>query len=89
MSNVNASILYCVLDADEYNGGVSGIGAKVTFSAHQMEKAMDVLLQFYNAGDSTELKEASLNMDEEQILNFLLNCLKTAKEEEEVVIVFC
>lgn len=88
MSNPSASTLYYILGAEEYNGGVSGIGAKEKFSLEQMEKAKNKLLQFYDVEDLSELKIRSLDMDDEQILNFLSNCLKTAKEEDDVEIVF-
>ena len=40
MWNYNANILYDLLDAQNYNGGVSGIGDSVVFTRKQIEKAL-------------------------------------------------
>lgn len=88
MSNMNASILYQVLGADEYDGGVSGIGATASFSVEQMAKAMAELLKLYNIDDLSKLNKGALDMDKEQILNFISNCLDVAKEEGKVSIAF-
>lgn len=39
MQNYNSYILYDILNAQEYNGGVSGIGNSLTLSKKEMEKA--------------------------------------------------
>ncbi|WP_163970910.1 hypothetical protein [Oceanobacillus halotolerans] len=88
MGNYNAAILYSLLDADEYNAGVSGSGDTTTFSVQQMDKAMDLYKKSCNNGDPTLLKSESLSWDEKQILSFLLNCSATAREEGKVTVYF-
>lgn len=84
MGNHNATILYSVLDANNYYAGVSGSGGSSTFSIQQMEKALNVYKQIYDNGDS--LSES--DFDKKQISNFLLNCLATAKKEGSVGVYF-
>lgn len=81
MGNYNATILYSLLDADNYNAGVSGSGDIATFSVQQMDKALNSYKQLYNHGDS-------LSWDQKQILRFLSNCLATAQEEGSVTVFF-
>lgn len=87
MGNYNAHILYSLLDANEYNGGVSGIGDVSTFSIQQIEKALNAYNQFFENNDS--LSECdNVSWDQKQIQNFILNCLATAKKEGNVKICF-
>jgi hypothetical protein len=79
MGNYNANILYSLLDANNYNAGVSGSGDISTFSMQQIEKALNTYKELYNNGDS---------LSESQILNFILNCLATAQKEESVKVYF-
>ncbi|WP_400244590.1 hypothetical protein AB3U99_24265 [Niallia sp. JL1B1071] len=88
MGNYNAHILYSLLDADQYNGGVSGIGDAAAFSVKQMEKALDAYNQLFGKRDSPSGNN-NLPWDQKQILNFILNCLATAKKEEKVRVCFC
>lgn len=88
MSNPSASRLYSLLDAYGHNGGVSGFGTKESFSVEQLEKAVETLLRYFDVKDLMELKTKSLDIDDEQIINFLSNCLRTAKEEDDVEIAF-
>jgi homoserine kinase len=80
MGNYNATILYNLLDANNYYAGVSGSGDSSIFSIQQIEKAMNVYKQFYKNGDSLS--------DQKQILNFIQNCLATAKIEGSVRVYF-
>jgi hypothetical protein len=87
MGNYNAAILYNLLDANNYYAGVSGSGDSSTFSKQQIEKAMNAYKQFYKNGDS--LSESDfLTWDQKQILNFIQNCLATAKIEGSVRVYF-
>ena len=88
MGNYNADILYSLLDADQYNGGVSGIGDNAAFSIQQIEKALDAYNQLFGNSDSPS-ESNNLPWDQKRILNFILNCLATAKKEESVRICFC
>jgi len=87
MGNYNATILYNLLDANNYYAGVSGSGHSSTFSIQQIEKAMNVYKQVYKNSDS--LSESNfLTWDLKQILNFIQNCLATAKIEGNVRVYF-
>ncbi|MFP5107075.1 hypothetical protein ACSU6B_09920 [Neobacillus sp. C211] len=87
MGNYNATILYNLLDANNYYAGVSGSGDSSIFSIQQIEKAMNVYKQFYKNGNS--LSESDfLTWDQKQILNFIQNCLGTAKIEGSVRVYF-
>jgi hypothetical protein len=88
MGNYNATILYNVLDANNYYAGVSGSGGSSTFSIQQIEKAMNAYKQFYKNGDSSLAKKEFFAWDQKQILNFIQNCLATAKLEGSVRIYF-
>jgi hypothetical protein len=87
MGNFNATILYHLLDANNYYAGVSGTGGSTTFSTQQMEKALYDYKQFYNNGDS--LPESDLlDWDQKQIQKFILSCLATAQDEGSVRVSF-
>ena len=47
MGNVNAIILYRLLQAYKYYAGVSGSGGSTCFSTQQCEKALNRFNQFY------------------------------------------
>jgi hypothetical protein len=87
MGNYNATILYNLLDANNYYAGVSGSGDSSIFSIQQIEKAMNVYKQFYKNGNSLSESEF-LTWDQKQILNFIQNCLATAKIEGSVRVDF-
>lgn len=88
MGNYNAMILYSLLDANDYNAGVSGSGHSSTFALHQMEKAMNAYKKLYKNGDSSSLDSESLEWDQKQILSFIQNCLVVAQKEERVKVFF-
>ena len=87
MGNYNATILYNLLDANNYYAGVSGSGDSSIFSIQQIEKAMNVYKQFYKNGNSLSESEF-LTWDQKQILNFIQNCLAIAKIEWSVRVYF-
>ena len=88
MGNYNATILYGLLDANEYNAGVSGSGGSSTFSIQQIEKALNAYKKFLNQDDSSLSESNFLEWDEKQILNFIQNCFVTAQKEESVNVFF-
>jgi hypothetical protein len=87
LGNHNATILYSLLDANNYYAGVSGSGETTTFSIKQMEKALNAYNQLYNNGEPL-LESDLLTWDRKQISHFLLNCLATAKKEGSVGVYF-
>jgi len=88
MGNYNATILYSLLDANDYYAGVSGSGMSSSFSLQQFEKALNDFNQIYSNGDSTLSESEVLTWDEKQISKFLLNCLETVKIEGSVQVFF-
>jgi hypothetical protein len=87
MGNYNATILYSLLDANDFYAGVSGSGRSTTFTKEQIEKALNAYKGFFRTGDF--LSEIDLlAMDQKQILKFILNCLATAQKENSVKVYF-
>ena len=87
MGNYNAIILYDLLDANDYNAGVSGSGDSSTFSIQQVEKAMNTFKQIFGSVDSLS-KNDSMDWDQKQILDFIQNCLATAQKDGSVKVFF-
>ncbi|MFB5196527.1 hypothetical protein ACE198_16600 [Neobacillus sp. KR4-4] len=87
MGNYNATILYSLLDANHYYAGVSGSGGSATFSIQQIEKALNAYKKLYNNDDSKSESDL-INWDQNQIKNFILNCLATARKEKNVRVYF-
>ncbi|MDR4945297.1 hypothetical protein [Neobacillus cucumis] len=87
MGNYNATILYSLLGANNYYAGVSGSGGSSTFSIQQIEKALNDYNQLYKNGDSLSESDI-LTWDKKRILNFIQNCLLTAKIEGSVRVYF-
>jgi hypothetical protein len=87
MGNYNAIILYDLLDANDYNAGVSGSGDSSTFSIQQVEKAMNTFKQIFGNVDSLS-KSDSMDWDQKQILDFIQNCLATAQKDGSVKVFF-
>lgn len=85
MGNYNATILYELLDANEYYAGVSGSGGSSTFSIQQCEKA---LKEFYRLYNINVFSHSGLPWDLKQILDFIKNCLVTANKEGSVKVYF-
>ncbi|WP_453991457.1 hypothetical protein [Bacillus nitroreducens] len=88
MSNYNATILYSLLEANEYYAGVSGSGGISTFSVQQIEKALEEYKKFFNTKDTTLQNNEPTNWDQRQILQFIQNCLATAHKEGSVNVYF-
>ncbi|WP_318503097.1 hypothetical protein [Bacillus sp. T3] len=87
MGNYNATILYNLLDANNYYAGVSGTGDSSTFSIHQIEKALIEFNQFYK-NEESQSENKFEDWDQKQIQNFILNCLATAQKEGCVSVYF-
>ncbi|WP_411953560.1 hypothetical protein ACKXGF_09795 [Alkalibacillus sp. S2W] len=83
MFNDSAHDLYQLLDAKECDGGVSGIGAKKTFSKQQIEQALSQLQKRLD-----RFNHQSIDLDDQQIKRFLTDCLETAEEEGQVDVCF-
>jgi hypothetical protein len=89
MGNYNATILYGLLDADDFNAGVSGCAASSTFSVQQIEKALNDYNQLYKNEFSSLSEDDYLAWDLKQILEFIENCFATAHKEGSVRVCFC
>lgn len=88
MQNYNAYILYDILNAQEYNGGVSGIGGSLTLSKKAMEKAWKDYEQLFSSENDHFTEDKFLLWDKKQIREFMINCLAEAKKEGRVVVFF-
>lgn len=87
MSNHNATILYSLLDANDFHAGVSGSGESSMYSLEQIEKALNKFEQVYGHGNMQS--ESKFNdWDVKQISEFLLNCLTIATKEGSVKVYF-
>lgn len=87
MGNYNATILYSLLDANDFYAGVSGTGRSTTFSTEQIENALKAYKEFFRTGDSLSGIDL-LGIDQKQILKFILNCLATVQKENSVNVYF-
>ncbi|QHS24140.1 hypothetical protein GWK91_15070 [Virgibacillus sp. MSP4-1] len=86
MGNYNATVLYRLLDADDFYAGVSGSGGSTLFSVQQIEHAIHSYSQLFEKNESAS--ELDIDWDLKQIKEFLLNCLTTAKNEGNVKVFF-
>jgi hypothetical protein len=86
MRNSNAFVLYDLLEAHQFNAGVSGSGNSLSYSPLQMEKALNSWKRLYG---KSQPKNGTVNWDGKQINDFIVNCLKTAHKEGSVKVVFC
>jgi hypothetical protein len=84
MGNYNATILYSLLDANQFYAGVSGSGKSSTFSIKQIEKALSTYNQLYGNGKSLSERDWDLK----QIQDFIQNCFATAQKEGKVNVYF-
>ncbi|MDR6999106.1 hypothetical protein [Neobacillus niacini] len=87
MGNYNATILYSLLDANNFYAGVSGSGESSTFSIQQIEKAVNAYNRLFANGDS-QSESDFLTWDQKQTQKFILNCLATAQKEGSVSVFF-
>lgn len=85
MGNHNAIILYQFLDAFEYYAGVSGSGRCATYSRQHIEKALNAYNQFFK---NDVIPYSNLPWDQRQMLDFIQNCLTTAKKEGSVEVYY-
>ncbi|WP_187118933.1 hypothetical protein [Bacillus marasmi] len=88
MWNSNATILYSLLDANNFYAGVSGCGGTSTFSKKQIEKALKKYKHLYKYDDSLLPNDKYLKMDQQQIEDFIKKCLVTAQKEGCVKVYF-
>lgn len=86
--NYNATVLYDLLDAHNYNAGVSGSGGGSAFSIQQIEHALNSFNRLYNNDTSSDSNCDFLSGDKKQILDFIKNCLATAQKEGNVKVFF-
>ncbi|WEG14644.1 hypothetical protein PU629_09890 [Pullulanibacillus sp. KACC 23026] len=86
LGNSNASILYALLDAYDYHAGVSGSGEIASFSLQEIEKAIEKYKQVFKHDASSQLEP--MDWDQKQILQFIQNCLTTARQEGSVSVFF-
>jgi hypothetical protein len=84
MGNYNSTILYSLLEANQFYAGVSGSGKSTTFSINQLEKALNTYNQLYGNGKSLSERDWDLK----QIQDFIQNCLQTAQKEGRVNVYF-
>lgn len=84
MGNTNSFVLYDLLNSLDFHAGVSGSGNYSTLSLKNMEEAMKHYNQTYNRGSDRKL----LGWDQEQIHDFIHNCLKIAQKEGDVRVYF-
>lgn len=87
MGNYNADFLYHVLDANQFNGGVSGLGKSATYSKHQLENAIKMYIEEYGDLES-QMVTSGEDWDKKQIADFLINCYKVVEEEGSVTVYF-
>jgi hypothetical protein len=87
MGNYNATILYSLLEANEYYAGVSGTGDSSVFSIQQIHNALKMFKELYMSKASPAGSDF-MEWDGKQILDFLQNCLSTAQEEGSVQVLF-
>ncbi|WP_062105534.1 hypothetical protein [Bacillus niameyensis] len=90
MSNPTAFLFYKLLDAQDYNGGVSGIGAYETYELPDIEKALDHYYEIFgNEGDIIDQKNLDFaTWQRREILKFINSCLETAIKEGSVRVAF-
>jgi hypothetical protein len=88
MENVNATILYRLLQAYEYYAGVSGSGGSTSFTTQQCQEALKRFTQLYTKGDSLPKNHIFIQYDQKQIQDFLTDCLATAQKEGSVKVYF-
>jgi hypothetical protein len=87
MGNYNVRILYHLLDANDYNAGVSGSGGSSTYSVQQIEHALQAYKQLFEIGGSLP-KSDLLDWDQRQIQDFIVNCLATTQRDGSVRVSF-
>ncbi|MEK3806393.1 hypothetical protein MHB63_07345 [Bacillus sp. FSL H8-0547] len=86
MGNGHASIVYGVLDADEFNGGVSGTGSSSSFSMQQIEKALNEYRKFWKINRIPESEFVKWEI--KQIQDFLSISMSAAEKEGNVRVSF-
>ena len=88
MGNPGALLVYELLDAEDFNGGVSGIGSSLTISLSKMEEALKIYQSLWNEEDLHKMNDFSKSLHKE-IQQFLTQCVETAIKEKKVEVTFC
>jgi hypothetical protein len=88
MGDVNAIWFYDLFDAQECNGGVSGLGRTMTLLHSQMENAYKKHTQSNDQGYMRTGNERFDTWQQNEILTFLKNGIETAKVEGKAVVGF-
>ncbi len=89
MGDLNAHLLYDILDANEHNGGVSGKGASESYSLSQVEAAYNSYNDLNNNVKSSNGQNEFLTWQQKEISKFFNSCINTAQKEKIVTICFC
>ena len=88
MGDVNAIWFYDLFDAQECNGGVSGLGRTMTLLHPQMENAYKKHTQSIDQGYIRTGNQRFDTWQQNEILKFLINGIETAKVEGKAVVGF-
>lgn len=85
MWDANATEIYQLMDVEDLNGGVSGIGKDSSFSQFELENVLKNYDEDKISYPGTREHEIHRR---EEIRTFLINCLEIAKREKNVLIYF-
>jgi len=88
MGNPYATTFYGLFDAYEYNGGVSGLGRRATYSISQVEKALEKYNQVFQTRASNQPNDEFSVWQRKEIREFIEKCLDTARKEGSVDVVY-
>lgn len=89
MGDAYAPLFYDLFDAQQYNGGVSGVGATMMLSTSQVEKALERYLQIADYAFLYQNNKGEiLDWQQKEIVKFIETCLEIAREEGEVKVAF-
>ncbi|WP_077324245.1 hypothetical protein [Virgibacillus siamensis] len=88
MGDSVAPLLYDLLDSNEYYAGVSGSGGVATLTSDQVENAMKRYNQLYDKELSKKGSDDFRAWQQDEIMKFISNCLKTTREEGAVRVFF-
>lgn len=87
MQNRNVSILYTLLDATQYDAGVSGSGNSMSYSTQQLEEALREFNRLFGKINLSSRNDFNI-IDLKQIRDFIENCLATAQRDGNVRVAF-
>lgn len=91
MGNFASYQFYEFFDAMEFHGGVSGLGQAATYTTEQIEKALASYQEIH--GNEVVLpsqpEDDFETYERKEMLTFIMSCLKTAREEGSVRVLYC